>query len=401
MPTQLKGSFRGVPFGLLAHSMESGRRTVTHEFPSRDNPYVEDLGLRARSFSLDLFVLGDDSAARDALQKALEQKGPGVLVHPYLGTFKVQVGSFTLSESYDAQRLAKFTVGFLQPGTLEFPTTAVNASATVSAASTAASLRAGANASAIDTRHSAATVALTSLVSSVASSVQTSAKRAALPSTGASNADKATSIQLMSPYVRDTGNLPSMVATPDLMSYAFADVVFRLSGLGMTSLQAFYAYQRLHGDTKPMFAGLNFPATAIGATMASNASLFQDVVLVAIVGSAAASAVDADFTTLDQALAVRDALAAMFDDAMSVVTDDTLFGYLQDLRAGSLTQIPNPDQALPNVVKVTVSAAAPSLVLAHDLMSGSADEQTIIDLNGAGNPWFVPSLPAQPVLILK
>ena len=37
-------SFRGVPFGVTADESEGGRRTVTHEFPQRETPYVEDLG---------------------------------------------------------------------------------------------------------------------------------------------------------------------------------------------------------------------------------------------------------------------------------------------------------------------------------------------------------------------
>ena len=37
-------SFRGVSFGVTADESEGGRRTVTHEFPQREAPYVEDLG---------------------------------------------------------------------------------------------------------------------------------------------------------------------------------------------------------------------------------------------------------------------------------------------------------------------------------------------------------------------
>jgi prophage DNA circulation protein len=415
LPTQLKGSFRGVVtpklrpgsfrgvrFGLSSYSLESGRRTVTHEFPEHDNPYTEDLGLKARTFQLDLFVLGSDvQAQRNALRAALEQKGPGTLVLPHLGALTVQVSTFTLSESYDSQRLASFSVSFIQPGKLEFPTAATNAGGAVSAGSTNASLRAGTNALNIDVLSAPASAAMVSLVQSSVSLVQTSAKRAALPNSFGLASDTVDAIQAMSLYINDSNALPGLVSTPDVMSYGFADIVFRLGGLGMTPLQAFTAYQRLLGDSANLFAGLNFPATVIGAVMAANASLFQDVVYAAIMGSAASAAVDADYQTFDQAVQTRQLLAAMFDVAFGKVLDETLFGYLQDLRAQSLPQIPDPTLSLPNVVSVRVPAQLPSLVLAHDLMNGSKDEQTIIDLNGGRNPWFIPNAPGAAVLVLR
>ncbi|MNN99925.1 hypothetical protein D3C81_2196910 [compost metagenome] len=41
-------SFRGVPFLVDTDSVPVGRRTQLHEFPQRDQPFVEDLGRRTR-----------------------------------------------------------------------------------------------------------------------------------------------------------------------------------------------------------------------------------------------------------------------------------------------------------------------------------------------------------------
>ena len=401
-PKQLKGSFRGVPFATTSATMESGRRTVTHEFPGKDAPYTEDLGRKARTFQLEIFVVGDDvSQQRDNLIKALETKGPGTLIHPYLGFLTVQVSSFSQSEASESLRLANFAVTFIQPGALEFPAASTNASGTVSSGSTAASLQAGSNAAAIDTSTPDAETAASSLAQSTVQTVQTSALRSAQPNSLSSASATSTALAAMSQFQSDASQVAGMIATPDLMAYAMADIVFRVSSLGMTSLQAFGVYQRMLGDISGIFSGLTFPSTAVGITMAANTSLWQDVVYVAIVGSAASCAVDADFLTYDQAIATRDALASMFDQVMYIVTDDTLFGNLQDLRASSLNAIPSPDQSLPNVVSVQVAAPLPSLCLSHDLMSGSADEQTIINLNAVGNPWFVPNVSGNQVLILQ
>jgi prophage DNA circulation protein len=70
------GSFRGVPFQIDSHDLTFGRRTSMHEYPLRDEPYSEDLGRKARVFSLNLYVIGRDyMAGRDNLREALEKTG--------------------------------------------------------------------------------------------------------------------------------------------------------------------------------------------------------------------------------------------------------------------------------------------------------------------------------------
>jgi len=399
---QLRGTFRGVPFGLFGHAMDSGRRVVTHEFPYRDTPYAEDLGLSARSFSLEMFVVGDDAPAqRDALRKALEQRGPGTLVHPYLGTLSVQVTSFTLSEDVSAQRLATFSVSFVQPGRLEFPAARVNAYGTVSAASTAASLYASSRAAAIDVRAPAAAASLRAQVDGVADSVRTSARRAAQPSSLPTEEERSAAIGRTSSFSRDLGRATQLIESADLMCFSLTDLVFRLQSLGMTPLRAFDVYRRLLTDLGVLFSALRHPATAVGVVMAANAGILRDAIQTAAIGSAAVAAVDADFPTLGRALEVRAELGRMFDAAMGEVQDDTLFGYLQDLRAETLTQVPPPGADLPSVTTVRTASALPSLALAHDLAGGVSGEASLLELNAVRNPWFVPGAAGDSVLVIR
>ncbi|MCI0636253.1 MAG: DNA circularization N-terminal domain-containing protein, partial [Actinobacteria bacterium] len=75
--------------------LEGGRKDVKHEFVDSDLQVIEDLGLRQRVFSISGTVAAQRDAAgavvrsyqdvRDALLRALESGGPGVLVHPFLG----------------------------------------------------------------------------------------------------------------------------------------------------------------------------------------------------------------------------------------------------------------------------------------------------------------------------
>jgi len=105
-----RASFRGIPFLVTSTGFTGGRRLVRKRFPNSDRQALEDLGLNPREFTISGVIAAqrDPSGAeikdyrevRNALIEALESRGTGVLVHPFLGRFeKVGVVSFNLSES--------------------------------------------------------------------------------------------------------------------------------------------------------------------------------------------------------------------------------------------------------------------------------------------------------------
>lgn len=119
-----KASFKGVSFEVDSATLTFGRRTVTHEYPQRDVPYVEDLGKATRTFSIQAFVIGDDYIARaKRLLKVLEESGPGDLIHPWLGKLKVHAID-TPSVTWNSNLgIATFSISFLEPGELVHPNT--------------------------------------------------------------------------------------------------------------------------------------------------------------------------------------------------------------------------------------------------------------------------------------
>ena len=115
-------SFRGASFGVESHQTEQGRRTQVHEYPGRDDPYVEDLGLKAGTFSVRGFCIGADyMAARDKLLEACNQPGAGQLVNPYLGTQNVVCTAVSLSETADEGGMARFDLSFVVAGKNQYP----------------------------------------------------------------------------------------------------------------------------------------------------------------------------------------------------------------------------------------------------------------------------------------
>ncbi|MGF6136488.1 DNA circularization protein [Pseudomonas laurylsulfatiphila] len=119
-------SFRGVPFLVDNDSVPVGRRTQLHEFPQRDQPFVEDLGRRTRQYKFTGFVAGDDFLAqRDRLLSALDTPGPGELVHPWFGRLTVTAGECELSHARNELGMARFNLVFID-GMLAFPVQSPN-----------------------------------------------------------------------------------------------------------------------------------------------------------------------------------------------------------------------------------------------------------------------------------
>lgn len=115
-------SFRGVPFQVETTDLGAGRRTQLHEYPQRDKPYVEDLGRATRDLAFTGYVVGDDYVDQaNKLLAALEEFGPGDLVHPWFGTLTVSLKDSARVSFDGALGLARFTMAFIESGELAFP----------------------------------------------------------------------------------------------------------------------------------------------------------------------------------------------------------------------------------------------------------------------------------------
>lgn len=122
-----EASFRGVPFLFDSSTRDGGRKMVVYEFPNRDKRTVTDLGLLRPSYKLK-GTIKDASTNyinnRNALVKALEQEGSGVLVHPMDGSVTVFAKPFTLTENVSELGYPVFDMEFVATSDPIFPTTA-------------------------------------------------------------------------------------------------------------------------------------------------------------------------------------------------------------------------------------------------------------------------------------
>lgn len=133
-------SFRGVEFKVEDAARSGGRRQALFEFPKRDDPYAEDMGRRARRFTVRGYLIGEDyDAKRDALIAALEMEGPGLLIHYFFGEFRVSADSYEVSESRQRGGFAEITMQCVEAGISPSLGIAEATSANLSAAANAAS----------------------------------------------------------------------------------------------------------------------------------------------------------------------------------------------------------------------------------------------------------------------
>lgn len=117
------GSFRNVPFLIESATGQGGRHVAVHEFVNHHKHYSEDMGKKAGSQRLTVYLLGDDyDQVRDRLIEALEQPGPGELKHPYRGTQKVQIQEYSWEVTSRRGGYCSFNITYITAGKRTPPT---------------------------------------------------------------------------------------------------------------------------------------------------------------------------------------------------------------------------------------------------------------------------------------
>lgn len=121
-------SFGGVPFGVFGGQIRVGRRNAVHEYPFKDQVWVEDMGRAARRISLHGFLVengryggGDVIAQREQLIAVCEAPGKKTLVHPTLGALNVALLDTAMEERWDNGRVFEITFSFIEEGERTFP----------------------------------------------------------------------------------------------------------------------------------------------------------------------------------------------------------------------------------------------------------------------------------------
>lgn len=110
-------SYKGVPFWVDDDGEDGARRIVIHEFPMRDDPFLEDLGERSRQFEVTAYVASDSADADAAAVIATcATRGAGILVLPGHGPILVRCLTFRRDRRKDRAGFIALALMFVRAG---------------------------------------------------------------------------------------------------------------------------------------------------------------------------------------------------------------------------------------------------------------------------------------------
>ncbi|TKA91804.1 DNA circulation protein [Guyparkeria sp. SB14A] len=371
-----QASFAGVPFATRSVSGSGGRRVALHEYPNRDEPYAEDLGRKARRFSVEAFVLGADyMAARDRLIDALEA-GAGTLIHPYRGQVRCTGRDYQVRETTREGGMATFTIEFIEAGQAEYPGESPATGEQVNA-------RADALAEAA-TQDFARTFSVDGQPQYFVQAVQTETSR------------------VLSEITQHATAIAGLVDDPAAMAAYLLDEVLGYPS-ATTALNAVRQFQRLFsaGDDAP-----SVPTTTTNRRrQARNVAAVHTLTRRAALVGAAKQAAQADYASRADATRTATTILDEIDDQQEATDpvngdpiDDTVYQSLATLRATVAEDLRVRGARVPRLKRVQPRSTTPALALAHQIYGDATRETEIVARNGIHHPGFI--VGGQPLEVL-
>lgn len=392
-------SFRGVEFHVESAESAHGRRQAVHEHAQRDVPYTEDLGRKAREFSLTGYLVGKEyDLQRDRIIEACEQAGPGALVHPYRGEMTVVCRGLTVSESSDNGGMCRLTFTFLESGEASYPSTSIDHVNAISAAGNQVTAEAEQG-----FLKEYVTEGYPAFV------VESAGARLAelgefLSSPGAALSDN---LEAASAFYSKARALTSGAYDLAMKPLRMADSVLDLAGSVRSAFgsSAFGVLTDLFDRYSTAFGGR--ASTASRQQQAANYNAMNALVRQAALAEAAQAAVvtettvtlanggtrpataDTEYDSHQQAVDTRDALVDRLDTEAESTQSDAAYIALSALRAEVVKAVPNPAQDLPRLVSYAPRQTLPSLLVAYQLYGDAARADEIARRNSPRNPGFL------------
>ena len=369
-----QASFRGAKFEVDDVEANGGRRLVKHEYPLRDEPYTEDMGRKAREYSVRAYIVQGRSYsyfdARKDLLKALEGFGPGTLIHPWHGEVKVCVDRYSMRENMEHGGLLEVSITFAEAGSLKQP--AATADTAYGTNKAAASVREALKKEFLEKFGPAARE-----LAAVAETLQTGAALV-MEYMGLPQALMAEGLA----YAM------SLIATPSAFFGALTSLFGDLACSGGESVNADTSYAFSSAPSRGVAPIDDLLTTNPVIDTPSTVALRTTLAGIAVTELAAASAYK-DFVTSDDALAERDATLAGIDVVAPVVSDP-VYGSLAELRRAVAVDLTTRGGQLPSLRTITLPTTMPALVASYNIYGDAGRADDLISRNRVRHPGRVP-----------
>ena len=374
-----QASFRGVEFYVPTYEGSGGRRLQVTEFPGQDLPYVEDFGKKASRQNLEAYVIGDDyHLQRNRLILALETKGKGLLVHPYLGDIYIMIDSFTWRDTLQEMGMARFTIGFVEAGELRFPTTVVDTKGAVALAKEASE-----EAVSVDfiDRFSIVTNGI-SVVNATKDAIETGFELMETAKQTVANAPS---------YRRALENARARSLALMYDALELIENVKDLIGFGTNADDDVEATEdNAHGSYEDMKAMYTYSPKTVTEDADDPTIVFQESFnRLALINQAGLLSF-IEYTSLDEAVVLRDEVFTGIDKVLEETKSDDVYNTFYNLRTVVAQDIDERARKLPRLVNKILNVSECALILSYELYGNIDREQEIIDRNRVVHPAFVP-----------
>jgi prophage DNA circulation protein len=398
-------SFRGRPFFVDSSSVSGGRRTIIHEFPARNQPFIEEQGKKAREYSLDGYILGADYVAqRDALRAALEADGAGELIHPYYGKINAMISGFSIAENSGEGGFAKISISFVQVEKfIAGPLNVIDRAAIV--LENAAVL--GDNSLSFLEQAFKIAGQAQDFVDKILDSIDKGVK--AIESAKAQarkiaafkdSVDRVfVNLNLLIADVKSLGTVFRELCTFNPVTDTEADAINRSAAIATFDAKA-AIYEALliakNGNSENAAAAVGTTEQSLQAEQ--NLRSFNQFLQGVALEGLAANLVDANFTSVQDAEDTRAAISETFEAFLVGCDDEEIYQNLQDLQNAIDKFLDLAAVNLRSIIEFIPNDTTPSLALIWDLYQNENEENDFLARNKIRNPLFLKADEALEVL---
>lgn len=357
-------SFRDIPFHMESNELSFGPKTAIHEFPKRDQNFIEDMGRRTKGYSITGYFLGNNYlTVKNLFIDTIDQyKGRGILIHPYYGRLSIIITSeVNISESTSEGGFARFTFSCMEEKVSDMPVvipaTAPGLLDAINAAINEAMAAFDKLFSFVDAAQSAIdkSVAIINNVTVAISTAKVAARKI-----------KTFQNSLEAIY----NNLNALVNVPSELAKVFVDLFGADISVDAISQNLTFTSIDSEVDSVEQVAAFN--------SLVGNLAVIQACQSVAYL----------TFTDYQQAIGLKAQIGAAIDIRMETA-DPSLYDALHALRGALILDIDTRSDGLPSVRTIEIAAAAPSIVLAYDLYEDVSFSEDIVNRNNLQHPGFI------------
>lgn len=402
LSTCWQASYKGYPFYVEKEDEEGGRRVVVHQFPMRDDPFLEDLGEDQRNYKVTAYIASDMVDVEALAFKALlVSEGEGPLVLPLIGPVNVRCTKFERSWAKDKHGYLAFSLSFVRAGSpVAVASGALIENVVVSFVDILSDVVGTAFGLAIDVLDFADFVIGTAVevVGQVAGAIEFIRSTVAIFDDGISSDVRAACIEIID--LADTfitppfPGAPGVPATPGGGNPEYVVRVFEaVRDLG-SAMDPAICY-RTFAETVDAWPDVDIPASVSPHEAAAlrNVREVTRVFRLALLGAMGEAVIRMEFGARPEAITVRGDYSERMEAEMNAsgeLAENGVFLAVQNVRNSVVEYLSKEIATLAPVVTVRANMALPSLYWAWRLYQEPTRQSELVSRNAVKHPSVMP-----------